>query len=550
MKILLAEDNAIARKAVAAGLMADGHDVELAEDGEQALFLAHTTHPDMIISDVLMPNMDGFSLCKAIRADDKLHEIPVVFYSATFLEPEDEELSRLVGASGFVLKDGDPIVFQHKLNAVIESEEAHRSPPYDSNSQHSDVEERLHQKTLISKLLNTIDELKLEKKALQESRQFLNHIVTTIPDVIFVMRLPEQEISYIAPQAERLLGYSSEELMGGSEKWEPIVDDADLERVGHEIRHAVVMGSDAVFTCRMRHKQGAIRWIEGRVSPRLNDSGEAVKLFGALSDVTDHYEQEEQIRQNERRLNTLLANLPGMAYRREDRHAWNMEFVSDGVELLTGYQRDELENSRVLSYADLIHPQDQAMVWKEVQEALDAGRQFSFIYRIIHKDGKVRWVWERGVGVDEEDEHFVEGFISDITLRKQAEEKLVNSEKRFRNLFEMMTSGMAVHELIYDQKGKAVDYRFLEVNPAYEQLLGIDAKRVIGHSVRKVIPDIDEGWIKDYIHVAKSGQPAGFVRYYAPLDKYYQVIAYRTQEDQFATIVTDVSEQHGGDRKV
>lgn len=549
MRILLAEDNAIVRKAVAAGLTADGYEVEQAEDGEQALNIAHVVHPDLIISDVLMPNMDGFSLCQAVRSDDELQEIPVVFYSATFLGPEDEALSRLVGASGFVLKGGDQKAFHRKLHEVIESEKHHKPPPFDTNPEHLDVESRLHFKALSNKLLDKVTELEAEKRALRESRQFLDQIVTTIPDVIVVLRLPEQKITYIAPEAERLLGYAGEELLGPKENWKPIIDDYDLERVEQEIQQAAKKIQHINFTCRMRHKRGDIRWIEGRVSPRLNQEGELIELIGALTDVTEHFEKEEAIRQSERRLDTLFSNLPGMAYRRENRQAWTMEFVSNGVELLTGYRRDELENSRVVSYADLIHPQDQALVWNEIQDALDAKRQFSFIYRILHKDGTVRWVWERGVGV-EGDENYIEGFISDITLRKQAEEKLINSEQRFRSLFEMMESGMSVHELIYDTDGKAVDYRFLDVNPAFERLTGLNAEQVVGRSVREALPGIEEEWMSDYIQVAQTGKSANFVRYAAPLGRYFHVIAYQTQKGQFATVFNDVTEQRKAEEEI
>jgi PAS domain S-box-containing protein len=546
MKILLAEDNAIVRKAVIAGLVADGYEVEEAEDGEQAFSLAHAVHPDMIISDVLMPNMDGFSLCQAVRADDDLHDVPVVFYSATFLEPKDEALARLVGASGFILKDGDARTFQQKLHDVIESEKNHKPPPYDSNPEHHDFENRLTRKALASKLLKKITELEVEKRALRASRQFLNHVVTTIPDVVFVLRVPELEISYIAPKAERLLGYTGEELMGDKSHWQPLVDDFDLERVEQEILQAVDKGEDLVFTCRMRHKQGGIRWIEGRVSPLRGTTGESMELFGALTDVTERYENEVLIRQNEHRLNALLSNLPGMAYRRENHRAWDMEFVSDGAELLTGYVRDELEDGKVVSYVDLIHPQDQAMVWSKIQEALDADRQFSFVYRIIHKDGSIRWVWERGMGVDgdEGEGHFIEGFISDITLRKAAEDKVISSEQRLRTLIEKMDSGLAVHELIYDAEGKAVDYRFLEVNPAFELLMGLTAEQLIGHTVREVLPETKNEWIEEYIKVALSGESAVFVRHLEPLGRYYQVNAYQTEQDQFATLVSDVSELH------
>jgi PAS domain S-box-containing protein/putative nucleotidyltransferase with HDIG domain len=114
----------------------------------------------------------------------------------------------------------------------------------------------------------------------------------------------------------------------------------------------------------------------------------------------------------------------------------------------------------------------------------------------------------------------------------------------------MMESGMSVHELVYDQNNNAVDYRFLEVNPAFERLTGLKSEQVIGHTAREVIPGIEEDWINDYIQVAQSGQSTSFDRYTEPLGRYYQVVAYQTQKDQFVTIFTDVSEQRKAEEEV
>ncbi len=545
MRILLAEDNAIVRKAVAADLMADGYDVDVAEDGEHAITLAHSVHPDLIISDVLMPNMDGFSLCQAVRSDDALNDVPVVFYSSTFLEPEDEELARHVGASGFILKNGDRESFHQKLQEMIEARKDRKSPRFEKNPEHLEDENDLHQRMLIRKLLRKVDELEVGKRALRENRQLLDDIVTTIPDIVFVMLIPDMAVSFIAPNAERLLGYAGDEFVNASDKWKTLIFDEDVKMVEQEIRQAVRHKGSTIITCRMKHKEGGVRWVEAHVTPRFNDEGVPIELIGSLSDVTERFEREEKIRQNERRLDVLLGNLPGMAYRCENRRDWKMEFVSDGVEKLTGYRRNEVEHNNRISYADLIHPDDREMVWNEVQRAIARELQFSLVYRLLHRDGSVRWVWERGVGIgrSEDGVQYIEGFVSDITLRKQAEEKLIKSEQRFRGLFEMMDSGMSLHELIYDESGKAYDYRFLDVNPAFERLTGLSKKDVVGRSVREAIPGIEEEWITDYIKVAQNGGAAGFVRYSAPLGRSYQVVAYQTQKDQFVTIFTDVSEQ-------
>lgn len=132
----------------------------------------------------------------------------------------------------------------------------------------------------------------------------------------------------------------------------------------------------------------------------------------------------EQIQ--ELRLDTLLANLPGMAYRCRCRRDWAMLFISEGCQPLTGYAAAELLGSVPPTYTDLIHPEDQKLVWDQVQESLAQGRHFEIEYRIITREGRVKWVWERGVRVPDapDGEPLLEGFICDFSERRQQETDL------------------------------------------------------------------------------------------------------------------------------
>jgi PAS domain S-box-containing protein len=241
-----------------------------------------------------------------------------------------------------------------------------------------------------------------------------------------------------------------------------------------------------------------------------------------------------------------------MAYRCENSASWKMVLLSDGVEGLTGYRREELLQNASLSYADVIHPDDRGWIWDEVQQALQEQRQFSISYRIRHKDGSLRWVWERGVGVtgSHPKRDYIEGFVNDITLRKHAEDELIASEQRYRNLFAQMDSGMSVHELVYNTDGVADDYRFIDINPAFERLTGLAAEQVVGRTVREVMPATEESWIRDYLRVVQTGETARFVRYAAVLGRVYEVVAYRTGKEQFVTLFSDVTERQQAEEKI
>ncbi len=134
-------------------------------------------------------------------------------------------------------------------------------------------------------------------------------------------------------------------------------------------------------------------------------------------------------------------------------------------------------------------------------------------------------------------------FSRDITDEKKAARELEASEARYRGLFNGMTEGFGLHEIICDAQGKPVDYRFLEINPAFEQMTGLKAEIILGRRVREVLPAVESAWIETYGKVALTGQAVRFQNYSYDLGKYYEVVAYCPEPGKFATLFFDVSEQ-------
>ncbi|MDD4268617.1 MAG: PAS domain-containing protein [Pirellulales bacterium] len=135
---------------------------------------------------------------------------------------------------------------------------------------------------------------------------------------------------------------------------------------------------------------------------------------------------EAALRESQRRLSTLLSNLPGMAYRCRNDADWTMVFVSQGCARLTGYAVADLLQNRAISWRALIHPDDRSNVYEDVQRAIGEQRPFEIVYRIRTAWGEERWVWERGVGVPDDSGRveFLEGLVADISERVQVEREL------------------------------------------------------------------------------------------------------------------------------
>ena len=132
---------------------------------------------------------------------------------------------------------------------------------------------------------------------------------------------------------------------------------------------------------------------------------------------------------------------------------------------------------------------------------------------------------------------------NDITDRKRAEEAQRNSEQEYRLLFDTMLDGFALHEIILDADGTPSDYRFLDVNPAFEHLTGLKASELIGKTVMEVLPDTEAFWLKTYGDVVLTGQSTRFESYSRAIGKHFEVVAFRPRQDQFATIIADITER-------
>ncbi len=183
--------------------------------------------------------------------------------------------------------------------------------------------------------------------------------------------------------------------------------------------------------------------------PAYDTNGVFYGIFQTVKDTTSFNISmvklaADTLLESERRISTLMSNLPGLAYRCKNDKDWTMEFVSQGCFDITGYQPYDLINNRKLSFNSLIAPEHQEMVWTQWQKAIDARRTYTGEYQVITSEGQHKWVWEQGQAIYNSVGEVIalEGFIQDITSRKLTEIALVNSEVKYRNLIENALVGV------------------------------------------------------------------------------------------------------------
>ncbi len=124
-----------------------------------------------------------------------------------------------------------------------------------------------------------------------------------------------------------------------------------------------------------------------------------------------------------------------------------------------------------------------------------------------------------------------------------AQQSLAISEDRYRTLFSALDEGFALHEIICDEDGKPCDYRFLEVNPAFERLTSLDKDKIVGKTAMEVLPETERQWIGTYGEVALQGKSVRFERYSQELGKYFEVIVFSPRRGYFATLLVDITDR-------
>ena len=252
-----------------------------------------------------------------------------------------------------------------------------------------------------------------------------------------------------------------------------------------------------------------------------------------IRDISERKQAEEALLKSENTLRTLIEELPDIVSRLDSEG--RILFMSENISRMT-----DLETMPFIgkTHRELGFPEAHCRFWEEnvrrvfennapfeIETTLD-GRYGSAIYNC-------RFVPERDA---QKTIRAVLTISRDITKHRR-------SEKNYQMLFREMLNGFALHEIICDAQGRPTDYRFLDVNPAFERITGLQAQQILGKTVTEVLPGTEQHWIEAYGKVARTGEPIFFENYSAPIQKHFEVTAFRPALNQFACIVADITER-------
>jgi PAS domain S-box-containing protein len=335
-------------------------------------------------------------------------------------------------------------------------------------------------------------------------------------------------LTYLNPQATRLLNRRSEDLIGKS-IWE-----AFPEAVGtvfeQEYRRAVAEQITVSFEAFYPPLNS---WYSVRAYPTT--SGLAVYF----QNVTERKQTEASLAQTNSILRSMVDGTADVVFVKDLQGRYVVanlaaEWLGTTVEAMLG--RTDLE---------LFSPE----VWQQIQhtdrQVMETGD--SIVYEEeVPKQGKLRslltakYPWRDANGTI----LGVIGISRDISDRKQHEETLHRSEERYRSLFESIDEGFCIIELLFDEHNRPIDYRFVETNPAFERHTGLE--QALGKTARQLLPDLEEHWFEIYGNVALTGEPYRFEQGSDVMNRWFDVFAFRfgqPEQRKVAIRFKDISER-------
>jgi PAS domain S-box-containing protein len=417
--------------------------------------------------------------------------------------------------------------------------------------------------------IQDITERRRAEKAVQESEERFRTLANSIPQLAWMARA-DGFIFWYNQRWYDYTGTTPKQMEGWG--WQSLHDPAVLPTVLIRWRDAIALAQPFEMVFPLRGADGTFCNFLTRGQPMKDSEGQLVQWFGTCTDVDQLKRVEQSLRVTKARLeSTLEASSVG---------TWTWDIASNRLigddftaRMFSIAAGAAAEGLPVTTYLQVVHEDDRAPVAAALERAIQLCGAYDAEYRVRQNDATFRWLQARGrvesdgaghatyfhgAVIDITDRKLLELSLRDgasqleetnrklqrdITERQRVESALQKSELRYHTLFSTMIEGFCVIEVIFSPEGRAIDFRYLEVNPAFYKQTGMHD--MVGKRMREIYPVQDDYWFELYGKIAMTGKPAHVLNEARATSGFYDIHAYRIGDPelrQVAIISNDISE--------
>jgi PAS domain S-box-containing protein len=540
--ILLVDDNADMRDYIRR-LLSGTYTVDTAADGVAALEAIERNPPDLVLTDVMMPRMDGFELLRSLRSNAATQDIPIVLLSAR--AGEESQIEGLeAGADDYLIKPFSARELVARVEATLKLAQLRRTA--------SERERALQLET-------------------DTARANLDRIVSSLRDG-FATFDRQWRYTYINDRLLEFLNLPRTEVIG-RKSWDVFPHQVGIEFYAL-LNRAMTEQVEVQFEF---YYSIADCWVEHRIYPTTD--GIAI----LMADISDRKCAELMLVEQKRLLELTAAGeplsdclaavcaavsnlslgvraciLPTDTLRQQFPRSISSEFPPAFVLGLEEMSLDELESGicapsvdsgRSVTCADIVNDEQQLRSWRDLCAAngilachcapiLGADDRSVGALMLCFDRPRMPTEWEYQLA------EFGTRIASIVFERDRVSLALRASEAKYRTLFESLDAGICICEMLFDENGRPDDYRFLEVNSLFGNLTGLT--EATGKTARELIPNLEADWFELYGRVVQTGEPVRLENQSIAMNRWFDVNAFPTgaaHSNQFAVLFTNITDR-------
>lgn len=537
-----------------------------ASSAKEGLKAAKNYPIDVALIDVQIPEIDGIEMCRRLYKDEKT-AFPVILITAHQSTPKIRAKGMEAGAIDFISRPIDNIELLAKIKVALrisKKESSLKSVQDELKYSNTELENQVQLRT---------EQIKKKSEALQISEEQSKAITQTAADAIISINADGKILSW-NNAANKIFGFSSSEMLNKPllkiipAKYKAL-HKKGIVGLKEGFKEKLVGQTIEIIALRKDKTEFPIEF-----SLSSWESNNERNYTAIIRDITKRKSDEDELRKYRDHLEELVKkrthelaktnSLSNQALELTNSAYWSIDF-SDPDYFITNNKLAKLLglHPRKDNKYHIIEDWYQGMLeanqeiaeetFKKIRTSIkNPDIRFDTVFAYKRPDnGKIEWAKVLADFIRDKDGNplIMNGVLQIITDQKIQENEIIISRKRLESLFEYMPTGFAEHEVIYNKKGKAIDYQFLSINPAFKKQTGL-TDEVIGKTIKEIMPDIEESWIEKYAKVVSSGKSITFEQYSEPLEKYFTVNAFSNRKGHFATLFDDITERKRQDKEI